>query len=60
MLAMMEYSKATSMHVSIGGIVHGIIPYMSDRIKSQKSSILIRYKIYSPGIEKNVRICIKT
>jgi hypothetical protein len=53
MLAMMEYSKATSVTVSIGGTVHGDIPYRSDRIKSRKSSIFIKYKIYRPGIYIN-------
>ena len=53
MLAMMEYSKATSVTVSIGGTVHGDIPYRSSRIKSRKSSILIKQKINRPGIDTN-------
>ena len=53
MLAMMEYSKATSVMVSIGRTVHGIIPYRSDRIKYRKSLILIKYKIYRPAVENN-------
>ena len=41
-LAMIEYSNATSVRVSIGGMVQAVIPYRSSRIKSRKSSIFTK------------------